>query len=142
MRSIGKRLLAALLLCLASSAADSAQTPNGQPAPDLSKQPTLYLVGYAHLDTQWRWEYPQVINEFLPKTMHDNFALFEKYPNYTFNFTGGAPREFSVKVVDAMVGKKMTVLPPPPPAIPSISQAGPLVRVGDGPVHVVSANAD
>src|SRR5205814_7154505 len=88
MRSIGKRLLAALLLCLASSAADPAQTPTGQPAPDLSKQPTLYLVGYAHLDTQWRWEYPQVINEFLPKTMRDNFALFEKYPNYVFNFTG------------------------------------------------------
>ncbi|MFL6211268.1 MAG: alpha-mannosidase [Pyrinomonadaceae bacterium] len=57
-------------------------------APDLSKEPTLYVVGYAHLDTQWRWEYPQVINEFLPKTMHDNFAQFEKYPRYTFNFTG------------------------------------------------------
>ncbi|MGC2728469.1 MAG: hypothetical protein WA254_04665, partial [Candidatus Sulfotelmatobacter sp.] len=32
--------------------------------PDLSKQPTLYVVGYAHLDTEWRWEYPQVINEY------------------------------------------------------------------------------
>src|SRR5437868_3549421 len=88
MRSRGKRLLALVLSCLASSAGASAQTPTGRPAPDLSKQPTLYLVGYAHLDTQWRWEYPQVINEFLPKTMHDNFALFEKYPNYVFNFTG------------------------------------------------------
>jgi alpha-mannosidase len=56
--------------------------------PDLTKQPTLYVVGYAHLDTQWRWEYPQVIREYLPKTMHDNFALFEKYPHYTFNFSG------------------------------------------------------
>jgi hypothetical protein len=27
--------------------------------PDLSKEPTLYVVGYAHLDTEWRWEYPQ-----------------------------------------------------------------------------------
>src|SRR5437870_4054194 len=88
MRSRGKRLLAALLLCLASFAVISAQTPTGQPAPDLSKEPTLYVVGYAHLDTQWRWEYPQVINEFLPATMRDNFALFEKYPNYVFNFTG------------------------------------------------------
>jgi alpha-mannosidase len=85
--SRGKRLLA-LLLCLASAAGASAQTPGGHAAPDLSKQPTLYVVGYAHLDTQWRWEYPQVINEFLPKTMRDNFALFEKYPNYVFNFTG------------------------------------------------------
>ncbi|HEV2859978.1 MAG TPA: glycoside hydrolase family 38 C-terminal domain-containing protein [Pyrinomonadaceae bacterium] len=60
----------------------------GQAAPDLTKEPTLYVVGYAHLDTQWRWEYPQVINEFLPRTMRDNFKLFEKYPSYTFNFSG------------------------------------------------------
>jgi alpha-mannosidase len=46
------------------------------------------VVGYAHLDTQWRWEYPQVIDEYLPRTMRDNFALFEKYPSYIFNFTG------------------------------------------------------
>jgi alpha-mannosidase len=52
------------------------------------KPPTLYVVGYAHLDTQWRWEYPQTIKEFLPRTMHDNFALFEKYPHYIFNFSG------------------------------------------------------
>jgi len=57
-------------------------------APDLTKQPTLYVVGYAHLDTQWRWEYPQVISEFLPKTLHANFAFFEKYPHYIFNFSG------------------------------------------------------
>jgi len=57
-------------------------------SPDLTKQPTLYVVGYAHLDTQWRWEYPQTIGEFLPKTMHDNFPLFEKYPHYIFNFSG------------------------------------------------------
>src|SRR5688572_12874660 len=57
-------------------------------APNLAKQPTLYVVGYAHLDTQWRWEYPQVIQEYLPKTMHNNFALLETYPNYIFNFTG------------------------------------------------------
>ena len=56
--------------------------------PDLLKQPTLYVVGYAHLDTQWRWEYPQTISEFLPKTMHHNFDLFQKYPHYIFNFSG------------------------------------------------------
>ena len=56
--------------------------------PNLAKDPTLYVVGYAHLDTEWRWEYPQVIDEFLPKTMHDNFALFAKYPHYVFNFSG------------------------------------------------------
>ena len=56
--------------------------------PDLTKDPTLYVVGYAHLDTEWRWEYPQVISEYLTKTMRNNFALFEKYPHYIFNFTG------------------------------------------------------
>jgi alpha-mannosidase len=56
--------------------------------PDLSRQPTLYVVGYAHLDTEWRWEYPQVISEYLRKTMEDNFILLDKYPHYVFNFSG------------------------------------------------------
>ncbi|HEY0376671.1 MAG TPA: glycoside hydrolase family 38 C-terminal domain-containing protein [Pyrinomonadaceae bacterium] len=73
-----------MLACSVLTAVAAAQTP----APDLTREPTLYVVGYAHLDTQWRWEYPQVINEFLPNTMRDNFALFEKYPNYVFNFSG------------------------------------------------------
>ena len=41
--------------------------------PDLTSQPTLYVVGYAHLDTEWRWEYPQVIDEYIRKTMEENF---------------------------------------------------------------------
>ena len=57
-------------------------------APDLTKQPTLYVVGYAHLDTQWRWTYPQVIREMIPNTMRDNFRLFEAYQHYVFNFSG------------------------------------------------------
>jgi len=63
---------------------------NGQTAekPDLTKDPTLYVVGYAHLDTEWRWEYPQVINEYLRNTLQDNFKLIEKYPHYVFNFSG------------------------------------------------------
>jgi alpha-mannosidase len=56
--------------------------------PDLAARPKLYVVGYAHLDTEWRWEYPQVIDEFLANTLHDNFALIDKYPHYVFNFTG------------------------------------------------------
>jgi len=75
------RRLALLLLLVCASA--RAEDP-----PDLTKQPTLYVVGYAHLDTQWRWEYPRTISEYLPRTMHDNFALFEKYPHYIFNFSG------------------------------------------------------
>lgn len=58
------------------------------PRPNLAKEPTLYVVGYAHLDTEWRWEYPQTIQEYLTKTMRNNFMLFEKYPSYIFNFPG------------------------------------------------------
>jgi alpha-mannosidase len=66
-----------------------AAAQSAKPAsPDLTRQPTLYVVGYAHLDTEWRWEYPQVIREFLPKTMRLNFDLFQKYPHYIFNFSG------------------------------------------------------
>jgi alpha-mannosidase len=53
-----------------------------------STRPTLYIVGYAHLDTQWRWSYPQVIAQFLRHTMEDNFALMDSHPHYIFNFTG------------------------------------------------------
>lgn len=55
---------------------------------DLSKGNTLYVIPYSHLDTQWRWTYPQVIREYIPDTMRDNLALIAKYPNYTFNFSG------------------------------------------------------
>ena len=50
--------------------------------------PTLFLTAYSHLDTQWRWTYPQVIREFLPNTFNQNLARIEKFPHYTFNFTG------------------------------------------------------
>ncbi|MGA7564519.1 MAG: glycoside hydrolase family 38 C-terminal domain-containing protein [Terriglobales bacterium] len=79
-----------LLTIVGLSLGTPAQTIN-QPdskAPDLTKEPTLYVVGYAHLDTEWRWEYPQVIDEYIRKTMEDNFTLFEKYPHYVFNFSG------------------------------------------------------
>ena len=51
-------------------------------------QPTLYVVGYAHLDTQWRWTYLDTIRDFIPATMTRNYRLFEKYPSYVFNFGG------------------------------------------------------
>jgi len=75
-----RRLFLSLPLCLLIlRAADT---------PDLTKTPTLYVVGYAHLDTEWNWDYTTTIGQYLPHTMLDNFALFEKYPHYIFNFTG------------------------------------------------------
>src|SRR5580692_26861 len=57
-------------------------------SPDITQVPTLYVVPYAHLDTQWRWEFPQTISEFLLKTMRVNFDYMDKYPHYVFNWTG------------------------------------------------------
>src|SRR5579863_2940093 len=85
MRQFRTTVAQALLTSLMFLATAKAQTTE---KPDLSKQPTLYVVGYAHLDTEWRWEYPQVISEYLRKTMEDNFTLFDKYPHYVFNFSG------------------------------------------------------
>ena len=95
LRQLRRILVAVALVCVAFAGWASAQTANKADSdkenarkPDLAKEPTLYVVGYAHLDTEWRWEYPQVINEYLRKTLDDNFALFGKYPHYVFNFSG------------------------------------------------------
>ena len=85
MRTLQTASITLLILAFASTGAAQVQANE---KPDLGKQPTLYVVGYAHLDTEWRWEYPQVIDEYLRKTMQDNFSLFEKYPHYIFNFSG------------------------------------------------------
>jgi alpha-mannosidase len=80
-----KLLLFTCALALAAHAPVEAQTMT---APDITRQPTLYVVPYAHLDTQWRWEFPQVISEYLLKTMRVNFDYIDKYPHYVFNWTG------------------------------------------------------
>jgi len=88
-RTIRAVALAIVLTALvANSFAGDGPTPKTPKKRDLSKGNTLFVVSYAHLDTQWRWAYPQVIREFIAATLHNNFALFDKYPNYVFNFSG------------------------------------------------------
>ena len=77
--------IAVLVVLVALTLRAQAQTMT---APDITKQPTLYVVPYAHLDTQWRWEFPQVISEYLLKTMRQNFDYIDKYPHYVFNWSG------------------------------------------------------
>lgn len=60
---------------------------------DLSKDKVLYTVGYAHLDTQWRWDYQKTINDYIKATLEDNFKYLEQYPEYVFNFTGSTRYE-------------------------------------------------
>ncbi len=62
--------------------------PSSQPRYDLSVQPVLYTVGYAHLDTEWRWDYEETIRVHLKNTLDDNFQRFEKYKPYVFTFSG------------------------------------------------------
>ncbi|RYG35827.1 alpha-mannosidase, partial [bacterium] len=61
---------------------------------DFRKDPTLYIVGYSHLDTEWCWTYRHSIRDFVPKTLRENFAMFERHPDYVFNWTGAKRYEF------------------------------------------------
>ena len=76
---------ASLVLLAAFTMIAVAQTMK---APDITKVPTLYVVPYAHLDTQWRWDFQRTIGEYLPNTMRVNFDYIDKYPHYVFNWTG------------------------------------------------------
>jgi len=49
-----------------------------QKTPDLATQPALFMAGYSHLDTQWRWSYPQVIREYLPNTFNPKTTIKKK----------------------------------------------------------------
>lgn len=69
-------------------AAENARTPEAKTSGEKGSAGTLYLVPYSHLDTQWLWDYPRVIRDYLPRTLEDNFALIEKHPDYIFNFSG------------------------------------------------------
>ena len=55
---------------------------------DITRDKILYTVGYSHLDTEWNWDYPTTIDEYIRNIMVENFYLFGKYPDYVFNFTG------------------------------------------------------
>lgn len=53
---------------------------------DISKDKVLYTIGYAHLDTEWNWDYLTTINEYIKNTMVNNIILLDKYLDYLFNF--------------------------------------------------------
>jgi alpha-mannosidase len=82
-----KKTIIVLSLCILTMSVSFAQ-PLAKPVYDITKEKVLYTIGYAHLDSEWNWDYPTTINEYIKNTMEDNFRLFEKYPDYRFNFTG------------------------------------------------------
>lgn len=48
----------------------------------------VYMVANSHIDTQWNWTVQDTIRQYVPLTFFDNFARFEKFPDYKFNFEG------------------------------------------------------
>ena len=83
-----KKLIFMMLVVAVLPQLSKAQSLQSQKPYDITKDRLLYTVGYAHLDTEWNWDYPTTINEYILNTMVENFRLFEKYPDYKFNFTG------------------------------------------------------
>ncbi len=76
--------ISAFVLCLPFTAISAVTDTNAKTEKD------LYVVGYAHLDTQWRWDYEHTIDTYILDTLDGNFELLEKYPEYVFNFTGSS----------------------------------------------------
>jgi alpha-mannosidase len=82
-----KKIIIVLLFSILTGTLAPAQSL-AKPRYDITKDKVLYTIGYAHLDTEWNWDYPTTINRYIRNTLEDNFKLFEKYPDYRFNFTG------------------------------------------------------
>ena len=48
----------------------------------------VYTISNAHLDTIWSWDFETTVSKYIYRTLTENFELFEKYPDYKFNFEG------------------------------------------------------
>ena len=83
-----KKLIFMMILVAMSPQILKAQSIQKPEPYDITKDRLLYTIGYAHLDTEWNWDYPTTINEYIKNIMVENFYLFDKYPDYVFNFTG------------------------------------------------------
>lgn len=55
-----------------------------KPVNPFVRQWTGHLVGHAHIDTQWLWEYPETVAEF-GKTFGSAVKFLEEFPDFTFS---------------------------------------------------------
>ncbi len=80
----------ALLLSLSgiATAQEATPPPPSKELEEARQERTLYVVGTAHLDTQWLWTIQTTIDEFIPNTLRHNFDRIDKYPDYVFSFEG------------------------------------------------------
>jgi alpha-mannosidase len=60
----------------------------GGQVPAAGPASTLYIASNSHLDTQWNWTVQDTIRMYVPATFFENFKLFERYPDYVFNYEG------------------------------------------------------
>ena len=81
------------------------QPPGRRAKYDISKERVLYTVGYTHLDSEYEWDYKTTVSEYLKNTMTENYRLFEKYPDYVFNFTGARRYELMKEYYPALYQK-------------------------------------
>ena len=51
-----------------------------------AQEKSLHFISTSHLDTQWNWDVKTTIDEYIPNTLNQNFALLSKYPDFRFNF--------------------------------------------------------
>jgi len=51
-------------------------------------RPRLYVAALSHLDTQWRWSVEETVRRFLPATVDENDALFDRHPGWILSFEG------------------------------------------------------
>ena len=82
------RTIFLILFLLLQYIGSSAQPLSRRATYDISKERVLYTVGYTHLDSEYEWDYRTTVSEYLKNTLEENFRLFDKYPDYVFNFTG------------------------------------------------------
>ena len=69
------------------------------------KKKTVYTVATAHLDTIWSWDFETTVREYLLNTLEHNFKMFEKYPDYKFNFEGSYRYELMKEYYPELWGK-------------------------------------
>ncbi len=74
-------------------------------ANDITQQPTLYVVSYSHLDTEWCWTYKHSILDYIPTTFKENFDLIDKNPHYIFNWTGATRYKILKEYYPDLFGK-------------------------------------
>ena len=82
-----KRILSMLLvftMAITTITATSVGVVNSSAAhPD-----TIYATSNVHLDTVWSWDVEETTKSLIKRTLDENFALMDMFPDFSFNFEG------------------------------------------------------